>query len=107
MTPSGDAWNEAGLSEDPAVVLLEQLGYAYAPPETLEGERESLRDVVLVGRLSKAIKKLNPWISDDNLHKAMRVVTSVLQVASTPPLPMGSPASIRSKYRILSRLLSM
>ena len=34
------AWNEAGQSEDPAVALLEQLGYAYAPPETLEAERE-------------------------------------------------------------------
>ena len=51
------------------------------PPETLEAERESLRDVVLVGRLESALKKLNPWISDDNLHKAVRAVTSV-QAAS-------------------------
>ena len=81
MTPPGGAWNEAGQSEDPAVALLEQLGYAYASPEALEAERETPRDVVLVGRLESALKKLNPWISDDNLHKAVRAVTSV-QAAS-------------------------
>ena len=68
MTPPGGAWNEAGQSEDPAVALLEQLGYAYASPEALEAERETPRDVVLVGRLESALKKLNPWISDDNRH---------------------------------------
>ena len=36
-----------------------------------------LRDVVLVGRLESAITRLNPWISDDNLHKAVRAVTNV------------------------------
>ena len=75
MTPPGGAWNEAGQSEDPAVALLERLGYVYAQPETLEGERESLRDVVLVGRLESTLKRLNPWISDDNLQKAVRAVT--------------------------------
>jgi type I restriction enzyme R subunit len=81
MTPAPGKWNEAGQSEDPAVALLEKLGYTYTQPEALEAERESLRDVVLVGRLEAALKKLNPWISDDNLHKAVRVVTSV-QAAS-------------------------
>ena len=77
MTPPSGAWNEAGQSEDPAVALLEQLGYVYATPEALEAERESLRDVVLVGHLESAIEKLNPWISNDNLHKAVRAVTTV------------------------------
>ena len=75
--PPGTAWNEAGQSEDPAVVLLERLGYAYATPEALEDERESMRDVVLVGLLESALKKLNPWINLDNLHKAVRAVTAV------------------------------
>ena len=77
MTPPAGAWNEAGQSETPAVELLEKLGYAYVPPETLDAERDSLRDVVLVARLEVALKRLNPWLSDDNLHKAVRAVTSV------------------------------
>ena len=81
MTPPAGAWNEAGQSEDPAISLLGQLGYAYASPETLESERVSARDVVLVGRLEAGLQKLNPWISEDNLRKAVHAVTSV-QAAS-------------------------
>jgi type I restriction enzyme R subunit len=77
MTPAGGAWNEAGQSEDPAVEFLKKPGYAYVPPETLEAERDSLRDVVLVARVHRSLKRLNPWLSDDNLHKAMRAITSV------------------------------
>lgn len=54
MTPPGGAWNEAGQSEGPAVELLKKLGYVYVPAETLEAERDSLRDVVLVARLEAA-----------------------------------------------------
>ena len=67
MTPPGGAWNEAGQSEDPAVELLERLGYTYATPEALEAERESSRDAVLVGRLEGALKTLNPWLGDDEV----------------------------------------
>ena len=48
----GRDWNEAKLSEDPAVELLQQLGYTYVPPEVLEAERESLKEVVLTKRLA-------------------------------------------------------
>jgi len=68
-------WNEAGLSEAPAVEVLEKLGYTFTPAETLTPERDSLRDAVLARRLSAALKRLNPWISDDNVHKAVRTVT--------------------------------
>jgi type I restriction enzyme R subunit len=77
VTPPLAAWNEAGQSEDPAVALLERLGYTYVPPETIEAERESSRAVILVARLEKALRKLNPWLSKDNLHKAVRAVTNV------------------------------
>jgi type I restriction enzyme, R subunit len=77
MTPAGGAWNEAGQSETPTVELLEKLGYAYVSPETLDADRDSLRDVVLVARLEAALRRLNPWLSDDNLQKAGRVLTSV------------------------------
>ncbi len=76
MTASGGAWNEAGQSETPAVELLEKLGYTYVSLETLDAERDSLRDVVLVDRLETALRRLNPWLSDDNLQKAVRAITS-------------------------------
>jgi type I restriction enzyme R subunit len=77
MSPPGKGWNEASLSEDPAVEHLVRLGYKYVGPEILEGERESVKEVVLTGRLSTALKKINPWLSDDNVHKAVRAVMSV------------------------------
>jgi type I restriction enzyme, R subunit len=77
VSPPGRGWNEDGLSETPAVKHLERLGYEYVPPEILEPERESLKEVVVAKRLAKALKKLNPWLRDDNIHKAVRVVTSV------------------------------
>ncbi len=77
----GRGWNEENLSENPAVAHLERLGWTYVRPEVLDEDRESLKQVVLVPRLAAAIKKLNPWISDDNVHKAVRAITG-LQVTS-------------------------
>ncbi|WP_437587336.1 type I restriction endonuclease subunit R [Sorangium sp. So ce1000] len=77
MTPPGSAWNELSLSEDPAVALLQKLGFLYVAPEILEAERESVKQPLLPSRLAKALKKLNPWLSDDNLHKAVRSVGAV------------------------------
>jgi len=57
-------WNEIHLSEDPAIELLQAMGYAFVTPEQLEAERESLREVILVARLEKKLKELNPWLSD-------------------------------------------
>src|SRR5207237_10388010 len=81
LTPPGRDWNEATLSEDRAVELLQRLGYHYVAPEALEADRESRREVVLPERLRTALKKLNPWLSADNLHKAVRAITAV-QAAS-------------------------
>jgi type I restriction enzyme R subunit len=81
MTPPGWGWNEENLSENPAVEHLRRLGYTYVPPEALETERDSLKDVVLTKRLAAALKRLNPWLAGDNVHKAIRAVTSV-QAAS-------------------------
>jgi hypothetical protein len=80
MTPGQD-WNELHLSEDPAVEVLQALGYTYVAPEVLEAERESLKQTILTGRLGRALKKLNPWLSDDNTNKAIRTITTV-QAAS-------------------------
>jgi len=74
---AGRDWNELHLVEDPAVELLESLGYVYVAPEVLEAERDSLKEVVLTKRLRAALTTLNPWLSDDNLSKAVRAVTTV------------------------------
>ena len=38
-------------------------------------ERTSLKEVVLENRLSANIKRINPWISDQNLHKVVKDLT--------------------------------
>ncbi|GAA4418008.1 type I deoxyribonuclease HsdR [Advenella faeciporci] len=72
--------------EQPAIAQLIQLGWSYVPGASLAPvaaskeappttERAYYRDVVLVNRLESALRKLNPWISDENLRKVMRDIT--------------------------------
>ena len=77
MTPKPAGWDELHLAENPAVELLESLGYAYVAPEALEPERASLKATVLAGRLAAALKRLNPWLSQTNVAKAVKAVTQV------------------------------
>ena len=77
MTPQTTGWDELHLAENPAVELLESLDYTYVPPEDLEGERTSFKEAVLTGRLAAALKRLNPWLSQTNLTKAVKAVTQV------------------------------
>jgi type I restriction enzyme R subunit len=72
----GRGWNEENLSENPAVAHLERLGWRYVAADVLDAERESLKQVVVVPRLVAALRRLNPWLSDDNVQKAVRAVTS-------------------------------
>ncbi len=81
MTPKTTGWNELHLAENPAVELLQSLGYTYVPPEDLERERASFKEPILTSRLTQALKQLNPWLSGPNLTKAVRAVTH-LQAAS-------------------------
>jgi type I restriction enzyme R subunit len=69
------AWNEIGQSEDPAVQLLAALGYSFVAADALG--RDSFRDVILEDRLRAALLKLNPWLSDENLHRAVRSIADV------------------------------
>ncbi len=68
-------WNEAGQSETPVVEVLQKLGYTYIPADNLTSERDSLSEPVLARRLAKSLKRLNPWLSDGNVHKAVRTIT--------------------------------
>ena len=60
MTPKPTGWDELHLAENPAVELLESLGYTYLPSEDLEPERASPKEAILTGRLGAALKRLNP-----------------------------------------------
>ena len=77
MTPTPTGWDELHLAENPAVELLESLGYTYVPPEALEPERASLKETIVAGRLATALKRLNPWLSETNVAKAVKTVTQV------------------------------
>ncbi|MFN9812537.1 MAG: type I restriction endonuclease subunit R [Deltaproteobacteria bacterium] len=74
-------WDEAGLSEDPAVATLVGLGWTYVAPEALITERDSMIEVVVPGRLAKALRRLNPGLSDDNVQRAIRTLTSIAAVS--------------------------
>ncbi len=77
--------------EQPAIEQLIRLGWTYVPGASLaplaaginsqKAERDYYRDVVLVGRLESALRKLNPWISEENLRKVMREITHPFHAA--------------------------
>ena len=77
MSPNTRAWDELHLAVNPAVELLDFLGYTYVPPEALEGERKSFKETILTLRLAKILKQLNPWLSETNVAKAVKTVTHV------------------------------
>ena len=63
-------------SELPAITLFKKMGYQYYDGSVIE-ERNDITEVVLKGRLLEAIKRLNPWINDNNLNKAYNEITQV------------------------------
>ena len=72
--------NELNSAEDPARRLLERLGYEYVPREVLAAEREGEREVLLRGRLTAALLRLNAWMSED---QAQRVIFNLQHVDAT------------------------
>jgi type I restriction enzyme R subunit len=72
------------IVEDAALEWFGELGYAvghgpHLAPGEPAAERDSFFEVVLVGRLREAIRRLNPAIPEeareDALHKVLRVGT--------------------------------
>jgi type I restriction enzyme R subunit len=66
--------DELNKVEQPAIDQLVSLGWTYVSgtdlsPDNSTPERASEKEVILKDRLTNAIKKINPWISDDNLRK--------------------------------------
>jgi type I restriction enzyme, R subunit len=70
-------WNEKELVENRIIDQLKRHGFTYIHGSQLEGERQTLREVVLVQRLEHAIKRINPWINKNNLRKVIRYVSHV------------------------------
>jgi type I restriction enzyme, R subunit len=84
MTPPSGESKEEALAEQPALQWLAELGWEveHGPdlgPGGSMPERDSWRDVVLVGRLRSAVAGLNPELPDDAVEY---VVQQVLTSAS-------------------------
>ncbi|MEX1023213.1 MAG: type I restriction endonuclease subunit R [Dehalococcoidia bacterium] len=75
-----DRLNELNHAETPARELLERLGYAYVPREVLAAEREDERGVLLTGRLTAALMRLNEWMTED---QAQRVIFNLQHIDAT------------------------
>ncbi|MDW5551645.1 type I restriction endonuclease subunit R [Methanosarcina sp.] len=73
--------------EDPAVEILTQyLGWEEFDSKATEKLRESLKEVVLAPKLEEAIRRINPWISKENIG---RVVRSIVNVQATSVLEVN------------------
>src|SRR6056297_2855560 len=71
------SWNEYELTEKPVLDLLEKLGYkVYDIEEGVKDRptRETEYDILLEDNLRKALKRINPWISENNITKAVNEI---------------------------------
>jgi type I restriction enzyme, R subunit len=71
--------NEETLVELPAIEYIKDvLKYDFVHGKELipeNGERDSLNEVILVKRLERALKRLNPWMDEGNIHKSIRFLS--------------------------------
>jgi type I restriction enzyme R subunit len=76
------ASDELDKVELPALEQLQSLRWTYIEGSKLSpdesDERSSLKDVVLEKRLTTSLKRINPWINDENLRKVIRELTKTL-----------------------------
>lgn len=75
-----EKWDEYNLVEKPALKDFEKLGWEVHDDKVLEStadNRENLKEVILEDRLRDAIKRINPWINENNLNKAVRKIKHV------------------------------
>ena len=68
--------------EEMAIQELKSVGYTYIAgidiaPDTLNAERKSYSDVLLLGRLQSALAKLNPLVPADALQSALKKVSRI------------------------------
>ena len=96
------------IVEDAALEWFGELGYAvghgpHLAPGEPAAERDSFGEVVLVGRLREAIRRLNPAIPEDAREEALR---KVLRVGTPSPTltnrafaSVHLPAAISTSFR--------
>jgi type I restriction enzyme R subunit len=81
MTQSNGAeLTENYMVERPAINWLKELQYSHIHGSELSpenAERESYRDIVLKKRFVSAVKKLNPWLTDEQLEEVYKKVTDI------------------------------
>nr|WP_277874858.1 type I restriction endonuclease subunit R [Leptolyngbya sp. FACHB-16] len=65
------------MTIEPALALLQNLGYCYLSHSEISPLRENPRSGILVKQLRDSLQRLNPWISADNLNRAIRAVTRI------------------------------
>lgn len=71
---------ELSHAEEPARQLLERLGYTFVPREALAVERAHEREVLLKARLTRALLRLNEWMTGE---QAQRVIFELEHVNAT------------------------
>jgi type I restriction enzyme R subunit len=91
----GPEWEH---SEKPAIEQLIKMGYEYKNRDELDSERDSYSEVVLLGRIEDAIRKLNSWIDDEGVQEAIQ---KLLKFDTT--ITIETNEQIRAKLVGLSR----
>lgn len=70
---------EKELVEDPATeILTKYLKWTELPAKNAETMRGSKKEVILYPILRESIRRLNPWINDENLEQVVRALTRVI-----------------------------
>lgn len=68
--------SESIQSELPALKLFQKMGYEYYNA-AVHDERDDITEVILKDHLKDSIKRLNPWMNENNLEKVFGRITSV------------------------------
>lgn len=68
---SSEKLNEINHAEEPARQLLVRLGYEFVPREVLAPERAHEREVLLKGRLTRALLRLNEWMTAEQAERVI------------------------------------
>ena len=63
--------NEYNHAEEPALRLLERLGWTYVPRDALAAERGDERQVLLKRRLQAALLRLNQWMTEEQADRVI------------------------------------
>jgi type I restriction enzyme R subunit len=66
-------WNEKKLVEEHFIKQVKNMGYKHSKGSAIK--RGTKREIVLIEKLTQAIKLINPWINDSNLKKVVRSIT--------------------------------